>query len=96
MSTKERGGKPTKLSTQIFVNGTLAFIVFLWVLPIIGLLVSSFRDRFDIQTSGWWTILPHKELMMVEDVSGARRTWTAMASWRSAGQKAPLKNFARE
>jgi alpha-glucoside transport system permease protein len=67
MSAKDRRGKPTKLSTKILVNGTLAFIVFLWVLPIIGLLVSSFRDRFSIQTSGWWTIFPHKELKMVEE-----------------------------
>ncbi len=47
--------------------GTLALIVFAWILPIIGLLVSSFRDRFDIQTSGWWTILPHKEFRMIEE-----------------------------
>ncbi len=67
MSAKSKRGKPTKRSTQIFVNGTLALIVFLWVLPIIGLLVSSFRDRFAIQTSGWWTILPHKEFLMVEE-----------------------------
>jgi alpha-glucoside transport system permease protein len=67
MSAKTRSGKPRKLSTDILINGTLALIVFLWVLPIIGLLVSSFRDRFDIQTSGWWTVFPHKELVMVEE-----------------------------
>jgi alpha-glucoside transport system permease protein len=32
-----------------------------WSVPTLGLLVSSFRDRFDIQTSGWWTVFPHRE-----------------------------------
>lgn len=45
----------------ILVNSVLAFICFLWTLPTFGLLVSSFRTRFDIQTSGWWQILPHRE-----------------------------------
>jgi len=33
----------------------------IWSIPTIGLLVSSFRTRFDIQTSGWWSIFPHRE-----------------------------------
>ncbi|MFN2164863.1 MAG: carbohydrate ABC transporter permease [Anaerolineae bacterium] len=43
------------------VNGALIFLVIIWLIPTIGLLVSSFRTRFDIQTSGWWTLLPHQE-----------------------------------
>ena len=27
----------------------------IWLLPTIGLLVTSFRPRGDIQNSGWWT-----------------------------------------
>lgn len=67
MGDKTRGRKPIKRSTDIFVNVILAVIVFLWVVPVIGLLISSFRDRFSIQTSGWWTIFPHKEFKMVEE-----------------------------
>jgi len=43
------------------VNGALLILVVLWSIPTVGLLISSFRDRFDIQTSGWWTIFPHRD-----------------------------------
>jgi alpha-glucoside transport system permease protein len=46
---------------SIFVNVVLILIVIAWSVPTIGLLVSSFRSQFDIQTSGWWTIFPHRE-----------------------------------
>ncbi len=32
-------------------------IVFIWLLPTVGLLTTSFRPRADIDTSGWWTVL---------------------------------------
>lgn len=49
-----------KRRAAIIVNGVLFFIVFVWTIPTIGLLVSSVRNRNDIQTSGWWTVLPHQ------------------------------------
>jgi alpha-glucoside transport system permease protein len=67
MSTKTSAEKRQRLTRDILINGTLLLIVLIWVIPIIGLLVSSFRDRFDIQTSGWWSIFPHKEMQMVEE-----------------------------
>ncbi len=45
---------------QFFVNLVLAIIVILWTIPTIGLFVSSFRHREEIQTTGWWTIFPHR------------------------------------
>jgi alpha-glucoside transport system permease protein len=53
--------KNQKLAGSLFVNGLLLLIVLLWTVPTLGIFVSSFRDRFDIQTSGWWTIFPHRE-----------------------------------
>jgi alpha-glucoside transport system permease protein len=38
------------------VHVALVLVAVLWLLPNIGLLITSFRPRSDIQTSGWWTI----------------------------------------
>lgn len=48
------------------VNGSLLLIVLIWSIPTLGLFVSSFRSRFDIQTSGWWNIFPHREWQTVK------------------------------
>lgn len=64
MSSKKRA--PFNPS-GIIINGVLFMIVLAWLLPTFGLLVSSFRSRFDIQTSGWWTIFPHQEYVKVSD-----------------------------
>ncbi len=53
---------------QIVVNVALALLVLAWLLPVIGLLISSFRPRFDIQTSGWWTFLPHQVYVQVSEI----------------------------
>lgn len=38
------------------VQISLVVIVFLWTLPTLGLLISSFRAPDAIRTSGWWTV----------------------------------------
>ena len=52
--------KKQRLSSSILVNGVLLLIVIIWSIPTLGLLVSSFRTRYDIQTTGWWKIFPHR------------------------------------
>jgi alpha-glucoside transport system permease protein len=52
---------------QLFVNVVLILLIVAWTIPTVGLLISSFRTRFDIQTSGWWTIFPHREWVTVAE-----------------------------
>src|SRR5689334_18006702 len=35
----------------------LAIVAIIWLSPTIGLLVTSFRPRTDIQSTGWWEVL---------------------------------------
>ena len=53
--------KREKLSNTILVNVVLGIIVLLWLIPVVGIFASSFRDRFDIQTTPWWNVLPHRD-----------------------------------
>lgn len=58
---------------SLFVNGLLFLLVVLWTIPTLGLFISSFRTRTDIQTSGWWTIFPHRayettEVLTIEEL----------------------------
>jgi alpha-glucoside transport system permease protein len=57
-----------KTQRTILINSILFLIVLCWLIPTIGLFVSSFRNRQEIQTSGWWTILPHREWQMVAEI----------------------------
>src|SRR3954468_6415147 len=35
----------------------LGIVAVIWLAPTIGLLVTSFRPRTDIQSTGWWEVL---------------------------------------
>lgn len=58
----------SRLISAVLVNGTLGLICLIWLIPLLGLLVSSFRERSDIVTSGWWTVFPHQEYVRTTQV----------------------------
>ncbi|MBF9032359.1 ABC transporter permease subunit [Rhodobacterales bacterium HKCCE3408] len=43
-----------KSSLSWAVNITVVLLVLIWIIPTVGLLVSSFRDRDQISASAWW------------------------------------------
>jgi alpha-glucoside transport system permease protein len=61
-------GKRQKRLSRLLVNGTLLGLVLLWTIPTMGIFVSSFRNRDDIATSGWWNVLPHREWRPVREI----------------------------
>ena len=41
------------------IHVALIVIAVLWLIPTIGLAITSFRPRPDIASSGWWTVVTH-------------------------------------
>ncbi|HET7745136.1 MAG TPA: carbohydrate ABC transporter permease [Gaiellaceae bacterium] len=41
------------------IHVALIVIAIIWLIPTIGLAITSFRPRPDIASSGWWTVLAH-------------------------------------
>jgi len=65
MAAKKSG---KKRMGGFWVNGGLIIICLLWTIPTLGLLISSFRDRVDINRTGWWTVLPHQDWVASEQI----------------------------
>ncbi len=71
-SPRVAGSRRSKLVSGLLVNGTLALLCILWLVPLLGLLISSFRERGDIATTGWWTVFPHRSYTTVEQIDLGR------------------------
>ena len=61
-------GKRQKLFGSLFVNLTLLLLVLIWTVPTMGIFVSSFRNRDDIATSGWWKIFPYRDWQPTKEI----------------------------
>jgi alpha-glucoside transport system permease protein len=71
-TTRAAGARRSRVLNNLLVNGGLALICLVWLVPLLGLLVSSLRDRSDIVSSGWWTVLPHRAYTSVEQINLGR------------------------
>ncbi len=49
-----------QLFSSCLVNGILALICILWLIPALGVFITSFRPPDQIFTTGWWTVFPHR------------------------------------
>lgn len=51
--------KITRLFSRPLLHIFIVFISLMWLMPSVGLLISSFRARNDVLNSGWWTVFQH-------------------------------------
>ena len=58
MSSPEAGPPKERRLTPggLLVRGTVLVLCLVWLIPTIGLLVSSFREEDDVKRDGWWTV----------------------------------------
>jgi alpha-glucoside transport system permease protein len=70
--SRASGSTGRRLLRDILVNGSLGILCVLWLVPLLGLLISSFRERSDIVSSGWWTVFPHQEYVSTSQIDLGR------------------------
>jgi alpha-glucoside transport system permease protein len=58
----------------------LGILVFLWVVPTIGTLITSFRTLDDANTSGWWEVLYKPEMWSRLTFQNYYEAWTGAGS----------------
>jgi alpha-glucoside transport system permease protein len=84
-------GRSAKIRGLLLVNGMLLLIVILWLVPSFGLFISSFRNRFDIQTTGWWTVFPHRDWVVVQTIDPRQQGLDANAPMSILGTVATFE-----
>jgi alpha-glucoside transport system permease protein len=55
-----KSAKSQKRTQSLVVNLVLIIICIVWLVPIFGVLITSFRPSEDIFRTGWWTVFPHR------------------------------------
>ena len=60
--------KNAKKIASFWTNFILIVICIIWLVPILGILITSFRQSQDIFTSGWWKVFPHKQNVEMERI----------------------------
>lgn len=79
--------KPTDRTLPRFAAGAgLLALVILWIVPTIGLLVSSVRDKDALAQSGWWTALSGSEQTIFERTAPPENQIQTDEGWVLSGQ----------
>ena len=55
--------------SNFLVNLTLIVICVLWLVPTLGIFITSFRNSEDIFKTGWWTVFPHKAFVKTGEIN---------------------------
>src|SRR6266576_3524163 len=54
-----RSERITTFLSRMPVHIVLLVVAIVWLVPTVGLLITSFRDKSDIAQTGWWTAITH-------------------------------------
>ncbi len=68
MNTKKTSLDRQKKLSNFFVNFVLILICIIWIVPTLGVFVTSFRNSQNIFQSGWWTVFPHREYVKTGEI----------------------------
>lgn len=69
-------------ASRLAVHAVLAVVMLVWLLPTVGLLITSFRPRGAISASGWWTTTP-AEITLQNYVQVLSAQGMGVAFWNS-------------
>jgi alpha-glucoside transport system permease protein len=68
MTAKTSGFKQQKMLSSWLVNGILSLICLIWIIPTVGVFITSFRNSQDIFRTGWWQVFPHQTYVKVSEI----------------------------
>ncbi len=71
---RRRSDRFRKVFARSGVNAVLALVGLLWLLPSVGLLVTSFRPAQDFFSSGWWRGLVHPFTLTLSNYANILQT----------------------
>ncbi|BDZ54188.1 hypothetical protein GCM10025870_12610 [Agromyces marinus] len=63
-----------------FVNVLLILVAVFWLVPSIGLFITSFRSSADSASSGWWTVFTAPAQLTLENYANLIQNPTIMGS----------------
>ncbi|QZY52538.1 carbohydrate ABC transporter permease [Leucobacter tenebrionis] len=65
---KSRAGRSiARIASRGLVNAILLIVAIFWLVPTLGLLLTSFRSAGDNASSGWWTVLTKPAELTIEN-----------------------------
>jgi alpha-glucoside transport system permease protein len=68
MAEKTSSYASQKRTSSLVINGVLILICLIWIVPALGVFITSFRESQDIFRTGWWAVFPHREYVKVDEI----------------------------
>lgn len=80
LESQSRSSWLVRTFTRTPIHVALIVITVVWLVPTVGLAITSFRPRPDIASSGWWTVFTHWHFTLhnygsVIHAAGIGRAW---------------------